>query len=300
MIVNKLGRRDIRRMVFVLLAAVLQSLRVSGDDYATDPNNESLLIAAGCFWCVEQAFEQYAPGVVEAVSGYAGADGIDDPTYRNHPGHFEVVLIEYDPKKSTYELMVEYAWRNLDPFDGGGQYCDRGPSYYPAIFYATDEERAAAEWAKQKILNEYPDWDASLVVVPLLERPTFWTAEEYHQDYYIKNPRNYGYYKQRCGRTNRLKEVWGEDEYYCYHDLDSNRDCFNGTVVNVDGDEVEIEVNRKDAAEEVAGLMPTWAVTLVSVVAAILACGLIVCCGVKCKRKTDNNKEEGTIPIRDS
>ena len=94
------------------------------------------------FWCAEQAFEQYAPGVIEAVSGYSGPSGIGNPTYRNHPGHYEVILIEYDPLKTTYKLLVEYAWRNIDPFNGAGQFCDYGPSYYPAIFYDTNEETA--------------------------------------------------------------------------------------------------------------------------------------------------------------
>lgn len=276
----------------IILLFLLQLLHIHGDDYTINPDNKSLLIAAGCFWCAEQAFEQYAPGVVEAISGYAGANGIDNPTYRNHPGHYEVILIEYDPKKSSYELLVEYAWRNLDPFNGNGQFCDRGFSYYPAIFYATDEERMAAEQVKESILDQYPDWDASSVVVPLLERPTFWTAEAYHQDYYIENPRNYGYYKDSCGRTKRLKNVWGEEEYYCYHDFDLERDCFNGTVVNEDGEGVEIEINKKNVSEEVKGIMPTWAVTLVSMVGAILACGLIVWCSARFSNKCNTRNKE--------
>ena len=124
-----------------ILLLFLQVIIISGDDYTIDPNNKSLLIAAGCFWCAEQAFEQYAPGVIEAISGYSGPNGINNPTYKNHPGHYEVILIEYDPSKTSYKVMVEYAWRNLDPFNGRGQFCDYGPSYYPAIFYANDEEK---------------------------------------------------------------------------------------------------------------------------------------------------------------
>lgn len=248
---------------------------INGDDYSVADGNDSLLVALGCFWCAEQAFEQYGPGVVEAVSGYSGADGIDNPTYRNHPGHYEVVLIEYDPSKTTYELLVEYAYRNLDPFDGGGQFCDRGFSYYPAIFYANDDERLKAEEVVEEILAEYPEWDPESVVVPILERPKFWTAENYHQDYYIKNPGNYGYYKNRCGRTQRLKEVWGDEEYYCYHDVE--RTCFNSTVINENGTAVEAQVNIKNAPEETIGLMPTWAIFLVSFLAVILVCVLSLC-----------------------
>lgn len=268
--------------IFLLL---LQVLHINGDDYTINPDNKSLIIAAGCFWCAEQAFEQYAPGVIEVLSGYAGTNGIENPTYRNHPGHYEVILIEYDPLKTTYESLVEYAWRNLDPFDGGGQFCDRGFSYFPAIFYADDEERVAAEQVKEDILKEYPDWNAESIVVPLLERPTFWTAEDYHQNYYITNPRNYGYYKQACGRTDRLKDVWGEEEYYCYHDHNLEKNCFNSTVVNENGEEVGIVINVKNASEEVAGAMPTWAVALVSALGAILACGCIHTCALKYNRK---------------
>mmetsp|Transcript_30972 Transcript_30972/g.65429 ORF Transcript_30972/g.65429 Transcript_30972/m.65429 type:complete len:294 (-) Transcript_30972:2338-3219(-) len=287
-----------RYYIGTIFLLILQVLHISGDDYTINPDNKSLLIAAGCFWCAEQAFEQYAPGVIEAKSGYAGANGIDNPTYRNHPGHYEVILIEYNPLKTTYKLLVEYAWFNLDPFDGGGQFCDNGFSYLPAIFYANEEERVVAEQVKDDILKEYPNWDVESVVVPLLERPTFWTAEDYHQNYYIENPRDYGFYKERCGRTDRLKDVWGEEEYYCYHDFNLERDCFNGTVVNEDGEEVEIEVNVKNASEEVAGVMPTWAVTLVSIVAAILGCGMILSCTFKYTRK-ENDKPEIEKEVND-
>ena len=253
-----------------------------------DPDNKSLIVALGCFWCAEQAFEQYAPGVVEAVSGYAGADGIANPTYRNHPGHYEVVLIEYDPTKTTYKLMVDYAWRNLDPFNGYGQFCDRGTSYYPAIFFANEEEKTEAEEVYDEILEQYPDWGCEgCIKVPLLERPKFWTAEDYHQDYYIKEPKNYGYYKKACGRTQRLKNVWGEEEYYCYHDLQSS--CFT-TVVNEEGEEVNAVVNVKNAPEEVAGLMPKWAVILVSTAGAILGCVLICCIYKRTTRKREQSE----------
>ena len=278
----------IARISFLLL--FLQVIIISGDDYTIDPNNKSLLIAAGCFWCAEQAFEQYAPGVIEAISGYSGPNGIDNPTYKNHPGHYEVILIEYDPSKTSYKVMVEYAWRNLDPFNGRGQFCDYGPSYYPAIFYANDEEKLAAEQVKKEILEEYPQWDESSIVVPLLERPKFWTAQDYHQDYYIKNPKNYGYYKNACGRTRRLKEVWGESEYSCYHDYDLQVSCFNATVLNEEGEEVEAVVNIKEAPEETVGLMPTWAVALVSSIAAVLFCCMIMFCSFKCGKRGDKDE----------
>ena len=206
--------------------------------------------------------------------------------------------VEYDPSKATYELMVEYAWRNLDPFDGGGQFCDRGSSYEPAIFYADEDEREAAERVRGKLLGEYPGWDAADLAVPLLERPAFWKAEGYHQDYYIANPRNYGFYKAACGRTNRLKEVWGEEEYYCFHDLEPDAACFDTTIINEEGEEVvavvndegetvAAEVNRKDAPEETTKLLPQWGLTVVLLVAGllftVLTCFLCRCIGRRTK-----------------
>jgi len=222
-------RRRTRSPAFlaaVAVSVVLQLLQCSlvrgnddDDDYAIAAGHRSLVVALGCFWCAEQAFEQYAPGVVEAVSGYTGGTN-QNPTYRNHPGHYEVILIEYDPTKTSYEVLVNYAYRNMDPFDGTGQFCDKGSSYYPAIFYATEEERLVAEGVLDTILQQpqYQDWEQADIAAPILPRPKFWTAEDYHQDYYLKNPSNYGFYKNGCRRPQRLKEVWGEDAYKCYHE----------------------------------------------------------------------------------
>merc|ERR1712224_824724 len=101
-----------------------------------------------------------------------------NPTYRNHPGHYEVILVEYDPNKTSFELMVEYAYRNMDPFDGTGQFCDKGSSYYPAIFYETDAERAIIETVLEEILLDN-DWDPEDIQAPILPRPVFWKAETY-------------------------------------------------------------------------------------------------------------------------
>lgn len=258
-----------------------------GDNYAVSPGHKSLLAAVGCFWCGEQAFEQYAPGVVEVVSGYAGGTN-DYPTYRNHAsyGHYEVVLVEYDPSKTSYETLVGYTWRNIDPFDGKGQFCDKGISYRPAIFYETEEEREAAEAVLDEILEGNPGWDPQSIAVPILERPIFWKAEDYHQDYYIKKPRNYGYYKNACGRTKRLKDVWGEEEYSCYHDKDLS--CFGGNVTNDEGAEVAAETNLKNAPEENAFLLPTWGIIVVSIAAFVMAVLFGLCMWSYCQKKKRN------------
>ena len=265
-------------LVLVLLARMPSVL---ADDYKVKQGHKSFLCAVGCFWCGEQAFEQYAPGVTEAVSGYAGGTN-DNPTYRNHPGHFEVVLVEYDPTKTSYELLVNYAWRNLDPFDGIGQFCDKGSSYRPAIFYANEEEKEVADRVRDEVLAQN-NWTIDEIAVPNLERPQFWTAEGYHQDYYIKNPSNYGFYKERCGRTRRLKAVWGDDEYKCYHDVDTT--CFNMTVANEEGDVVVAETNIKNAPPEMVGVMPRWAAIALGVAAFVVLLPCFVCvCKRYCKR----------------
>lgn len=295
-------------IILILLAATIPT--ILGDDRNLSDNNDntnyydngnyaltslahkSLIIAAGCFWCAEQAYEQYAPGVIEVVSGYAGSDGIDFPTYKNHPGHYEVVLIEYDPNRTSYELLLRYAWRNIDPFDAYGQFCDRGFSYQSALFYANEEEKLIAQQVRQDVLDLHPNWDNASVVVPLLERPFFWRAENYHQDYYIKNPWNYGYYKERCGRTKRLKEVWGDEQYYCYHDLELS--CFNNTAVNEDGMSIEAIVNVKNAPEESGRVRgaPVWGIIVMVVIA--MCVGSLVVVGFmtsRWKKKSAIDKE---------
>jgi len=232
----------------------------------SSPSHKSAVFAMGCFWCGEEAFEHYAPGVTEAVSGYAGGENTY-PTYRNHPGHYEVVLVEYDPTKTSYEVLVEYAFRNIDPFDGRGQFCDKGSSYFPAIFYETAEEQIQAAIVLQNILNE-TSWDESTLQVPFLKRPTFWKAEEYHQDYYIKNPGNYGFYKNACGRTKRLKEVWGEETYDCYHDLDVP--C-KDAILNANGTIVKADINVKGIEEGKAALLGRKHIVLTSLLCALVA-----------------------------
>jgi len=281
---------------------LLLSIHTHADDYAlSNTTHKSLMVALGCFWCAEQAFEQYVPGVVEAVSGYAcgtkaaNTTGVpkcnDFPTYRNHPGHYEVIRIEYDPMMTSYEVLVRYAWRNLDPFNGKGQFCDYGTSYLPAIFYANEEERIIADSVLAEVLQQYHDWNPDDIKVPNLPRPTFWKAEEYHQNYYIKNPKSYGYYKNACGRTRKLQIVWGEKEYKCYHDynLEKSPNCMNfTTVVNEEGLEVDAIINLKEAPEETIGHLPLWGTILVSVMGVLATFGLIMCCKKRQHQKKDD------------
>ena len=168
------------------------------------PKGEATAVfAGGCFWCVESDFEKL-DGVEKAVSGYAGGEQ-QNPSYRNHDGHLESVEVTYDPSVVSYRALVDYFLRHIDPLDAGGQFCDRGHSYTTAIFVANDDERAAAEAAiaeGEKILGQK-------IVTPVRERGKFWVAEDYHQDYYKKNPRKYEYYRRACGRDRRVEKVWG-------------------------------------------------------------------------------------------
>lgn len=161
------------------------------------------VFAGGCFWCVESDFE-HLEGVIEAQSGYTGGD-LRNPTYQNHEGHVEAVRVIYDPARVGYRQLLHYFWRHHDPLDGGGQFCDRGPPYRAAIF-VTEAQRADAEASlaeTQRILG-------GQVATPIRPLTRFWPAEDYHQDYYEKNPVQYRYYRWRCGRDQRVREVWGD------------------------------------------------------------------------------------------
>jgi peptide-methionine (S)-S-oxide reductase len=165
--------------------------------------------AGGCFWCMEPPFDKL-PGVVSTTSGYIGGK-VQSPSYEQvsagNTGHAEAVQILYDPKKISYAKLLEVFWQNIDPLDGGGQFCDRGPQYRSAIFVHDAEQRRIAE-ASKAALNGSKKLPRG-VVTEIVNASTFWPAEEYHQDYYQKNPIRYKYYRNGCGRDRRLEQVWG-------------------------------------------------------------------------------------------
>jgi peptide-methionine (S)-S-oxide reductase len=164
--------------------------------------------AGGCFWCMEPPFDDLN-GVVSTTSGYAGGH-VKNPTYEQvsagGTGHAEVVQVVYDPAKVSYERLLEVFWRNVDPLDAGGQFCDRGSEYRTAIFYHSDEQRRRAEASRERIQRTL----GRPVVTEIASVGTFYAAEDYHQDYSSKNPIRYSFYRWTCGRDNRLDEVWGE------------------------------------------------------------------------------------------
>jgi peptide-methionine (S)-S-oxide reductase len=162
--------------------------------------------AAGCFWCVEADFDK-VPGVVSTISGYTGGK-VPNPTYEQvsagGTGHTEAVEIVYDPSKVTYEQLLDHFWKNVDPLVSHRQFCDVGEQYRPAIFVHDEAQREAAEASKKRVQQLFKQ----PVVVEIAAAQAFYRAEEYHQDYYKKNPIRYNYYRWGCGRDRRLKELW--------------------------------------------------------------------------------------------
>ncbi|PXX92490.1 methionine sulfoxide reductase [Marinobacter vulgaris] len=210
-------------LVSMAAAIALTGFQVGASDGAEskyapdDPDLAVATFAGGCFWCVEEAYEEKVPGVVEAVSGYSGGDE-KDPTYEQvaggRTGHTEAVQVYYDPDKITYEGLLQALWRTANPTDVEGQYVDRGRQYRPAIFYHDEEQKRAAE-ASVRALEESGRYDnpVKIEVVPF---ETFYAAEEYHQDYYRKNPVRYKIYTFNSGRYQFIEDVWGEDQEVDY------------------------------------------------------------------------------------
>ncbi len=166
------------------------------------------IFAGGCFWCVQHDFDQ-VDGVVSTTAGYTGGTKVN-PTYKEvsagKTGHVEAVEVNYDPNKVSYEELLNFYFHNIDPTRDDGQFCDDGNQYRPVIFYSDDKQKKLAEEYKQKLVDtkKFP-----AVRVQILPAQTFYPAEEYHQEYYQKNPIRYKYYRYNCGRDKRLKELWG-------------------------------------------------------------------------------------------
>lgn len=193
-----------RALIFIVLASLLSV----GTAQAAE---EKAVFAGGCFWCVESDFEK-VDGVIEAVSGYIGGT-IENPTYKQvsagGTGHFEAVEITFDNEKVSYRELVDILWRTIDPVDAGGQFCDRGDSYRTAIFARTPAQEAAALASKTAAERAL---DQSIVTQIFADAP-FYAAEDYHQNYYKKNPVRYRFYRFTCGRNQRVKALWGDQAY---------------------------------------------------------------------------------------
>jgi peptide methionine sulfoxide reductase msrA/msrB len=196
---------------FILLFAILLSSGTA-EVTATSGNGatQKATFAGGCFWCMEKPFEN-TPGVISVVSGYT-AGNTTNPTYENYGagGHIEAVEIVYDPAKVTYEKLLDIFWRQINPTDPDGQFVDRGREYSTAIFYHDEDQKKVAEISKKKLADSKV-FDAP-VVTPILPATAFYHAEEYHQDYYKKNPLRYKLYRNGSGRDQFLETVWDDKD----------------------------------------------------------------------------------------
>lgn len=202
------GFRTVRAtlaLVFMLMAGLAAAQSDDGLARAT--------FAGGCFWCMEPPYDQ-VEGVVETISGFSGGH-VENPSYqqvvRGGTGHLEVVQVAYDPEKVSYEELLDIYWRNVDPFDGSGQFCDRGEGYRPAIFVHDRAQESAARESMQAMRQRF----AGPIAVIIEPFEAFYPAEAYHQNYYENNPVRYRYYRWRCGRDQRLDAVWGREAGGC-------------------------------------------------------------------------------------
>jgi len=199
--------------ILAALAALLLCALAAPDAAAQAPAPKPAVatFAGGCFWCMEPPFDKL-PGVISTTSGYMGGKK-RYPTYEEvsagWTGHTEVVQVAYDPAKVSYDKLLEVFWRNIDPTVKDKQFCDEGSQYRTAIFVHDDSQLKAAEASKAALDKTKPFKDA--IVTPIQLAGEFWPAEDYHQDYYLKNPVRYGYYRTGCGRDARLKQLWGAD-----------------------------------------------------------------------------------------
>lgn len=186
----------------LLIAVLLYSMQ-----FNVFAENQFATFAGGCFWCMEKPFDKL-DGVISTISGYTGGH-TENPTYKQTStgttGHYEALQVEYDAEKVSYEKLLEVFWKNIDPFDAKGQFCDKGPQYRAAIFTKNDKEKELAIKSKEALQAKLNTKET--IVTEILPAKQFYDAEDYHQDYYKKNPVRYRYYRYGCGRDKRLGQV---------------------------------------------------------------------------------------------
>lgn len=199
-----------KRLSLVTVIFFAGLVMLAHSSFSLAAQQEIATFAGGCFWCMEPPYEKM-PGVISVVSGYTGGTK-SNPTYEEvsagGTGHYEVVRITYDPGKISYDRLLDIFWRNIDPTDGKGQFCDVGDQYRAAIFYHGQAQKKAAEASKRAL--ERTKTFKEPVVTEIRPATRFFPAEEYHQDYHRENPLRYKFYRQRCGRDHRLEQLWGK------------------------------------------------------------------------------------------
>jgi methionine-S-sulfoxide reductase len=197
-------------MALALLTGISGAIAQTAPPPKAEGKTAVAIFAGGCFWCVEEAFEK-VPGVITAVSGFVGGT-VANPSYelvmRKNTGHAEAVQVTYDPGKVSYQQLVGWFWRNIDPLDAAGQFCDKGNPYRSGIFYQDDAQKKIAEGSKQAL--KASGRFKQPIVTEITAAGPFYLAEDYHQDYYKKNANRYQFYKHGCGRVQRLEQVWGK------------------------------------------------------------------------------------------
>lgn len=224
-----------KTLVYLLAALCLGAL-LAGSGYSGDKPREAgtamnkgrdalltATFAGGCFWCVEADFEK-VDGVVRVISGYTGGQ-VENPTYQQvsagGTGHVEAVQVIYDPKRLTYEQLLDFFWRHIDPTDSAGQFVDRGTQYRSVVFYHDEEQKRLAEESKRELENS-GRFDKP-IVTEIVGFSKFYPAEEYHQGYYMKNPVRYKYYRWNSGRDQFLIKVWGKNMEAAQINSESNQ-----------------------------------------------------------------------------
>ncbi|RMG43322.1 MAG: peptide-methionine (S)-S-oxide reductase [Candidatus Dadabacteria bacterium] len=191
----------ILRAIIFIIAFFTASISMANEHKA------EAIFAGGCFWCMQKPFD-HTPGVIKTIVGYTGGHK-DNPTYEEvssgTTGHVEAIKVIYDPEKVSYSELLNIFWKNIDPLDSGGQFCDRGSQYRSAIFYSNDSEKQAAEKSLRDLISR--NNITGEIATEILPAGKFYPAEEYHQSYYKKNPLRYKFYRYSCGRDKRLKEL---------------------------------------------------------------------------------------------
>jgi peptide-methionine (S)-S-oxide reductase len=194
-------------LVIILLATVFCAKAQPPAAAKNAPNRATATFAGGCFWCMEPPFERL-PGVISVVSGYTGG-AKTEPSYEEvssgETGHAESVEVTYDPTKVTYAKLLDTFWHNVDPFALNFQFCDHGSQYRTAIFTHDAEQKRLADESKRSLEAKF----GKKIATQIVPASQFWAAEDYHQDYYKKNPVRYKFYRFNCGRDQRLAEIWG-------------------------------------------------------------------------------------------
>lgn len=200
--------KKLSHIFIAMLSATLILSSANASEKRRKGETATAIFAMGCFWCAEADFEK-VDGVVDVVSGYTGGR-TRNPTYEQvsagGTGHYEAVRVTYDPSKVKYADLLTVFWKNVDPFDAAGQFCDKGESYRAAIFPGNVAETKAANASRDYLAGYFKRNLATKIEA----RAAFYLAEDYHQDYYKKNTIRYRYYRSRCGRDDRLAEVWGK------------------------------------------------------------------------------------------